>query len=131
VDVRSIDGGCDGKLAHVADGASLGVDYSRPHEGGDARPVIGMLSHRSRRGVLPLYLLPRMLEQFSRYCGAQNLAEWRFPWRENGHKFEASLYTHGRIALDQLSADGRGRAVLARLCRLRDTTNGGKISLQP
>jgi hypothetical protein len=32
----------------VADGAPLGVDYDRPHEGGDARrPVIGMLCHRS------------------------------------------------------------------------------------
>jgi hypothetical protein len=43
VDVRRV--GCvgDGKLADVADGTSLGVDYGGPHECGDARPLIGML----------------------------------------------------------------------------------------
>jgi hypothetical protein len=43
MDVRRI--GCvrDGKLAHMADRASLGVDYDCPHEGRDARPLIGVL----------------------------------------------------------------------------------------
>lgn len=53
VDVSGIDRGCDGKLAHVAKGTSLGVDNGGPHKGGNARPVIAMLCHRSGRGALP------------------------------------------------------------------------------
>jgi hypothetical protein len=45
----------DGKFVDMADGASLGVDYGGPHEGGDARPVIAMLCHSTdRRALLTL-----------------------------------------------------------------------------
>ena len=53
VDVSGIDGGGDSKLAHMAEGASLGVDDGGPHEGGDARPLIGMLCHGLGRVPIP------------------------------------------------------------------------------
>ena len=46
VDVGGVDRGRDGKLADMAEGAAVGVDYRGPHEGRDARPLIGMLCHR-------------------------------------------------------------------------------------
>jgi len=54
-----------GELAHVAEGAALGVDYGGPHESRDACPVIGMLCHRLAAVLYPLYLLPRMLAQLA------------------------------------------------------------------
>jgi hypothetical protein len=65
VDVSGIDRRRYGKLAHMADGAALGVDYRGPHEGRDARPVIGMLCHRSAAVLYALYLLLRMLAQLA------------------------------------------------------------------
>jgi hypothetical protein len=53
VNMSGIDGGGDGQLPYVTDSASLSVDYSRAHEGRDARRlVIGMFCHWSRRGAL-------------------------------------------------------------------------------
>jgi len=45
VNVSSIDRRRYGKLAHMAEGAALSVDYRGAYEGRDARPVIGMLCH--------------------------------------------------------------------------------------
>jgi hypothetical protein len=45
LDVGGVDrrGDCD--LADVAEGGSLGVDDGRTHEGGDGRPMVGVLRH--------------------------------------------------------------------------------------
>jgi hypothetical protein len=71
VDVSGIDGRGYGKLTHVAEGTALGVDYGGPHEGGDARPVIGLLCHGSAAVFYPLYLLSRMLAQLAADGGRQ------------------------------------------------------------
>jgi hypothetical protein len=57
-----------------------------PERGG--RPFVEFAFHRlpSARAILPLL-------RSGKSCGVP------FSLRENGHKFEASLCTHGRIAL--------------------------------
>ncbi len=46
VDVGGVDGGGNGDLADMTEGGSLGVDNGRPHEGGDACPLISVFCHR-------------------------------------------------------------------------------------
>jgi hypothetical protein len=65
VDVSGVNRGCDGQLPDVAKGGSLGIDHWGPHEGGDTRPLIGVLCHKIGRGAQLIYLLPRMLAQLA------------------------------------------------------------------
>ncbi len=58
VNVGRVDRGRYGKLTHVAEGASLGVDDGSAHEGRDARFVVAMLCHRLAAMLPQLYLLP-------------------------------------------------------------------------
>ena len=91
MDMSGIDRRSDGKFSDMTDGASLGVDNRGPHEGGDARSMIGVLGHSIRSVLYPLYLLPRMLAQLSadrsddgRLCQSRvTVAEKNRRWRKD------------------------------------------------